>query len=944
MLDIALIAASLKKCPLVWTKSFHFCSLLESMALIVDNQGLASLIDGTQFDDSILGLDRDDTINGLDGQDFINGGSGDDIIDAGADDDTITQSSFFQMGENAGSGDDFLDGGTGTDTVSYSFLGAAVTLGGSGEILKDGGALGTDTIRNVETIIGDPTQNNRIDGTLNAGGNARFDIDLEPDMMFPVMPRLTVIPEVPNSFFPAPISFTVFNFNEVIGTINDDTIRGSQFDDTIAGAAGDDFISGRGGNDLLGGESGNDTVLGSGGNDTIVGDIGNDLIDGGGSNSPTGNVLDYSIVGGFGVTLGGSGVILKDGGVEGTDTISSIDTIVGDAFQSNVIDGELNASGNAFFDINLEEETLIVNPLVANTFFPEPVSFNVINFQDVVGTVNNDIIIGSSDDNVVVGSRGNDGLDGLGGFDVLTYENLDNTSITLTAFGFVSKASNSGLLLGTDSIDGFEVIEANSTGLRNTVDGEDVQNAQISVDLDANSLSVVVFDADFPNPLDFTIVNFDNVRGTAENDTIAGDLQDNLFLGSGGNDFYDGRDGVDTISYAQRSGSITIGGSGEIVKGDGTDTIRNIETIIGNSNAFNEIDGTLNAEGNASLEVDLTAGTLVVTPEVPNTFFPGPISFNIEGFIDVKGTVNDDTIVGFADDLNFFFGTDGNDEYDGVGSFSGGNGALLRYDGLGNGVTFNAAQGTDNGSGTVLKALGIRGTDTFTNVSAVAGDIDQRNIINGQNSADAGASFEIDFRQSGTPPLAGGRLIVNNSDGMVASKTFAIANFVDVIGTNNDDEIRADGNANEFFGEGGDDFIFGRGGRDNIFGGEGDDELLGGGGRDLLSGGNGSDFLRAGKGDDEIIGVGDTLGANDFDTLKGDAGADRFILGDGTNIFYEGIGFAEIRGFEKEVDKLILTGSADDYTFENRQIISNGDLIATFNRRFFESDIEFVNA
>jgi len=529
------------------------------MATIIDTPGSASLLIGTEFNDSISGLDLDDTILGLDGQDSIDGGSGDDIIiggsgddiiDAGADDDTILQT------QNSGSGNDTIDGGTGTDTVSYEFLGAAITLGGSGEILKDGGALGTDTIRNIETIIGDPLQNNRIDGTLNADGNARFDIDLEPDMMFPVMPRLTVIPEVPNTFFPAPISFTVFNFNEIRGTVNNDTIRGSQSVDIIDGAAGDDFISGRGGNDVLDGGAGNDTVLANGGNDTIIGDTGNDLIDGGGSNSPTGNVLDYGFLG-FGVTLGGSGEILKDGGIQGTDTIRRIDTIIGDATQRNIIDGELNASGNAFFDINLEEETLIVNPLVANTFFPEPVSFNVINFQDVVGTVNNDTIIGSSDDNVVVGSGGSDVLDGLGGFDVLTYEGLGDTSITLTTLGGVIKTSN-GLPLGTDSIDGFEVIVANSIGVSNTIDGKDEQNAQIFVDLDAKSLIIVVFDADFPNPLDFTIVNFDNVRGTAQNDTIKGDAQDNIFLGSGGNDFYDGRDGVDTVSYAQRSEALLL--------------------------------------------------------------------------------------------------------------------------------------------------------------------------------------------------------------------------------------------------------------------------------------------------------------------------------------------------------------------------------------------------
>ena len=82
---------------------------------------------------------------------------------------------------------------------------------------------------------------------------------------------------------------------------------------------------------------------------------------------------------------------------------------------------------------------------------------------------------------------------------------------------------------------------------------------------------------------------------------------------------------------------------------------------------MNHFDGTLNAAGNASLDVNLTNETLVVTPEVPNTFFPGPITFEVRNFIDVKGSVNDDTIVGSNGEVNFFFGTTGSDSYDGVG-------------------------------------------------------------------------------------------------------------------------------------------------------------------------------------------------------------------------------------------------------------------------------------
>jgi len=182
------------------------------------------------------------------------------------------------------------------------------------------------------------------------------------------------------------------------------------------------------------------------------------------------------------------------------------------------------------------------------------------------------------------------------------------------------------------------------------------------------------------------------------------------------------------------------------------------------------------------------------------------------------------------------------------------------------------------------------------------------------------------------------------SSSLFDDQIFFFENFVNAFGTTNDDSISGDGNDNTLAGNDGNDFLSGKGGNDVIFGGNGDDTLAGNGRLDSLIGGNGDDILRGGGGDDVLNGVGTDFGANDFDVLKGEAGEDRFILGDGTNIFYEGIGFAEIRGFEKKVDKLILTGSANDYTFESRQIISNGDLIATFNRKFLESDIEFVNA
>ena len=915
----------------------HQFFFLTPMAVIIDNLGLASSIPGTEFNDTIFGLDLNDTIDGNAGNDFIAAGSGNDFVNGNAGNDVIFQGVFIDGNDTfgAGSGLDFIDGGDGIDAVDYTNSGFAVTLGGSGLILKGDGLQGTDQINDIETITGDSAQNNIIDGQLNAGGNARFLVDLQPDDN-PLDPKLVIIPVTPSTFFQEPITFNVFNFNNVVGTGNEDQILGSSAAETIDGSAGNDVIAGRGGADLLNGGADSDRVNGNTGNDTIIGSTGNDFIDGGKSKTgTTGDVLDYGNSG-FGIDLGGSGLILKGDGSQGTDQISNIETIIGDSTQFNAIDGALNASGNASFDINLEEETFVLTPEVPNTFFPEPISFNIVNFNNVEGTVNNDTIIGNLGENVILGSGGNDFLDGGEGFDVLSYEELGETSITLGALGTVTKTPDLGYgIAGSDLVSNFEVIVATDQGIRNTIDGGDIEGAQIEVNLEEEFLQVVLFDddglnpeVDVLNPLSFIVVNFQDVRGTAEDDTITGDSQDNLFIGSRGNDNYDGTDGVNTISYEDLAGPVTLGGSGVIVKADGgTDSILGIDTIVGNELEFNIIDGTLNAAGNASLDVNLTNETLVVTPEVPNTFFPGPITFDVRNFIDVKGTVNDDTIVGSNGEVNFFFGTTGSDSYDGVGLF---NDAVLFYEEVGP-VIFNAAEGTAVGSGSIFKSEDLS-TDTLSNVSEVVGEFGEVNVIDGLENADSGSSFDVNLKTE--------TLIVNQ---VSTNKSFSVENFIDVNGTNNADLITGNGSSNVFDGNNGDDIVNGKGGSDNIFGDDGSDELRGNGGNDILTGGNGDDFIRGGNGNDIISGVGDENGANDFDVLKGDTGEDIFFLGDGINVFYEGIGFANILKFETGVDTLALTGVASDYTFENTSILREGDLIASFNRSFDISDIDFLD-
>lgn len=78
----------------------------------------------------------------------------------------------------------------------------------------------------------------------------------------------------------------------ILGTEQDDTLRGTSGNDVICGLGGDDTIYGSGGNDIIRAGLGDDTIYGQAGNDTIYGGFGNDNI--------LGHRGDDTIYGGFG--------------------------------------------------------------------------------------------------------------------------------------------------------------------------------------------------------------------------------------------------------------------------------------------------------------------------------------------------------------------------------------------------------------------------------------------------------------------------------------------------------------------------------------------------------------------------------------------------------------------------------------------------------------------
>jgi peptidoglycan/xylan/chitin deacetylase (PgdA/CDA1 family) len=130
------------------------------------------------------------------------------------------------------------------------------------------------------------------------------------------------------------------------------------------------------------------------------------------------------------------------------------------------------------------------------------------------------------------------------------------------------------------------------------------------------------------------------------------------------------------------------------------------------------------------------------------------------------------------------------------------------------------------------------------------------------------------------------------------------------------------------------DTISGTTANEVIRGLNGNDRLNGNAGNDYLIGGAGNDSLFGGTGNDTMIGV-DPLGANpgrgEYDVLQGDAGNDRFILGDGLNVYYNDgnnantgrSDYAAILGFATG-DTIQLKGQASDYVLATGTAPNNG--------------------
>ncbi|MCP4524789.1 MAG: hypothetical protein GY833_02570, partial [Aestuariibacter sp.] len=128
--------------------------------------------------------------------------------------------------------------------------------------------------------------------------------------------------------------------------------------------------------------------------------------------------------------------------------------------------------------------------------------------------------------------------------------------------------------------------------------------------------------------------------------------------------------------------------------------------------------------------------------------------------------------------------------------------------------------------------------------------------------------------------------------------TLDLTTGLELIGSENADNIKGTSGNDTLMGLGGDDTINGNNGDDVIYGGEGNDSLTGYYGDDVIYGGEGNDYINGNNGDDVIY------GGEGNDSLTGYYGDDvyKFNLGDGQDVIYgENSSYSNQYGIDKIV-------------------------------------------
>jgi|GEM_PF-4017369 len=352
------------------------------------------------------------------------------------------------------------------------------------------------------------------------------------------------------------------------GTNGDDIIRSAQ---TI-GSTGPLSLSGLGGNDWLVGGLGNDILKGGTGDDILDGSAGVDT-------------ADYSDATTDGLVVDLTNQTLTNGtstgGGLGNDTLFGIenligsdhnDTLIGDEFD-NVLRGgkgdDILNGGFAGGDVNTADysdattDGLVVDLNAGTSTGGGLGNDQLFNIQNLIGSDHNDALIGDASSNVLRGGKGDDVLDGgPGGTDTADYSDASGNGLTVD----LSAGTSTGGGLGNDQL--FNIQNLIGSAYNDTLIGDSNDNVLRGgkgddlLDGGAGGSDTADFSDATQNGLaaslmtgtstggglgNDTLLDIQNLTGSAYNDRLEGDDGDNVLTGNAGNDVLYGHGGSNTL-------------------------------------------------------------------------------------------------------------------------------------------------------------------------------------------------------------------------------------------------------------------------------------------------------------------------------------------------------------------------------------------------------------
>jgi len=526
----------------------------------------------------------------------------------------------------------------------------------------------------------------------------------------------------------------------------------------------------------------------------------------------------------------------------------------------------------------------------------------LISIEALIGSQFGDVLTGDSGDNFFLGLHGNDTINGGGGFDTLSYEDVGAggggvsvnlaTGVASDGLGGVDTVSQIESVIGTEYSDTLTGDASDNTFLGDR--GADIisggggtdtvtyssSTSGVTVNLSSGTASDGFGTTD-------TLSGLERIVGSAHADALTGDGNANWFLGGNGADIINGGGGFDFVSYQVSPAGVVVNLSlGSAQDGyNRTDTLTSIEGVIGSEHAdtltgssadeaFDGRGGNDIIDGGDGVDTvfyNLDISQYAITYDAASDTYTVAANSGTEGsdtlrnveflsFALAGGLVDITTIGGGSspgsetlvgdDGDNTFDPGDGDDTVDGRGGFD-----TVTYAASTSGVTVNLATGVvDDGMG---------GTDTLTSIERIIGSAFADNLT----GSVADETFQVTHGGNIIDGAGGLDTLsyAGSSHGVVVNRTEGrVENIDDVFGSN--DTIS---NIESFVGTDHLDRFYDRLGTDHYSGGSGADQLFfdARGGPVVVNASTGQ-ATEAGGAVNTFTGISEVFGTNDLDTIS----------------------------------------------------------------------------